>query len=65
MSEMVWFAIVACPLYFVREHAIHVRNNFYRHIYKALAKDEANVRWGIVSEDSQECVVQGWLACGL
>jgi hypothetical protein len=43
MTEMVWFAIVARPLYFVREHAIHVGYDFYRHIYEALAEDEAKL----------------------
>lgn len=62
MAEMVRLAIVACPLNFIRKHTVHVRDDFYRHIYKALAKDEAEVRWGIVGKDSLECVMQGWVA---
>jgi hypothetical protein len=57
MAEIVRFAIVACPLYFVREHSVHVRNDFYRHIHKAFTEDKAKVRRGIVSKDSAECVV--------
>ena len=40
---MVWFTIVARPLYFVREHAVHVWYDFDRHINEALAEDEAKV----------------------
>jgi hypothetical protein len=43
MTEIVWFLIVARPLYFVREHAKHVWDDFYRHIYKALTEDKAEV----------------------
>jgi hypothetical protein len=57
MSEMVWFAIVACPLYFVREHTIHVRNNFYRHIHKALAKDAGIVR-SVLCKDGSHAVFE-------
>jgi hypothetical protein len=43
MTEMVCFTIIARPLYFVCEHAVHVRYDFYRHIYEALAEDKAKV----------------------
>lgn len=54
---MVGFPIVARPLYFVREHTIHVRNHLYWHINEALAKYEADMRPGIGSQDSPECIV--------
>jgi hypothetical protein len=57
MTENVRFAIVACPLYFIHEHSVHVWNDFYRHIHKAFTEDKAKVRRGIVGKDSAECVV--------
>ena len=53
--EMIWFPTVA-RLYFVREQSIHVWNDFDRHIHKALAKNKANVRSCIGSQDSPGCV---------
>lgn len=58
---MVGFPIVARPLYFVREHTIHVRNHLYWHINEALAKYEADMRLGIGSQDRLECIVQRWV----
>jgi hypothetical protein len=57
MTEIIRFAIVASPLHFIREHSVHVRNDFYRHIHKAFTKDKAKVRRGIVGKDGAERVV--------
>lgn len=44
MTKVIWFAIVACPLYLIREHPEHVRNDFCRHVNEAFAKDKAKMR---------------------
>jgi hypothetical protein len=43
MTELVRLTIVARPFYFVREHPIHMWDDFYRHIYEPFTEDNAKV----------------------
>lgn len=59
MAEMIGSAIITSPLDFVCEHAIHVGNDFHRHIYKAFAENESNVRRRIGTENSLKGFAEG------